>query len=73
MLTIATDINVGTKGGEEMVKVKDIKKLFDVELDLYHKGQWVGADTEIDDKHWINECVVTSIEVERYEVKVDTR
>lgn len=56
-----------------MVKVKDIKNLFDVELDLYHKGQWVGVDTEIDDKHWINECVVTSIEVERYGVKIDTR
>ena len=56
-----------------MVKVRDIKNLFDVELDLYHKGQWVATDIEVDDKHWINECVVTSIEIEGCGLNVDTR
>ena len=54
------------------VKLKEISFMFDCEMELYHKGQYVGMCHEIESSHWIFNCDVRSIEVGIYIVKIDT-
>ena len=54
------------------VKLKDISCMFDCEIELYHKGQYVGKDHEISSEHWIFQCNVRNIEVGEYVVGIDT-
>lgn len=55
------------------MKLKELVKLFYVNVDLYHKGQYVGQYNELEDEHWIFECEVRGIDYIDNEIAVDTK
>ena len=46
--------------------------MFDCEIEVYHKGEYVGKCHEISSEHWVFLCDVKRIEVGEYMVGIYT-
>lgn len=54
------------------IKLKEISFMIDSEIDLFHKGEYVGKCHETPSTHWIFECYIYQMKIGDYIVSIDT-